>query len=137
MAGSEDERVGEMNREETLNAIAVMQHYVDGAEIECNERRIGGVWIDIPEPQWRWHDTQYRVKVTKPSIDWSHVVPEYRWLAVNQHGEPLLYADKPVQEEDYWNNNSCGDIAEARAFTSFESGTCDWKDSLVQRPEGE
>lgn len=49
-----------MNREETKAAIAVMQAYVDGAEIEY---RSEGEWLSLRDiqPVWNWPECDYRI----------------------------------------------------------------------------
>ena len=70
---------------------------------------------------------------TKPSIDWSHVNEDFKWLAMDADGESYLYTDKPQQGEQQWIARPR--LAAATHFASFIHGTCDWKDSLVKRPE--
>ena len=70
--------------------------------------------------------------VTKPSIDWSHVNENFKWLAMDADGKFHIYTDKPLQGEREWTTNlSC---TPAIHFASFVPGTCDWWDSLVKRP---
>jgi hypothetical protein len=82
----------------------------------------------------------YRVKpvpLTKPSINWAHVAPQYKWLAQDEDGRAWLYADVAPSYGVCTNNwSSPGELARAWAFSSFQLGTCNWKDSLVERPEG-
>jgi hypothetical protein len=98
-----------------------------------------GVWVKKSYIGWGIADT-YRVKpvpLTKPSINWAHVAPQYRWLAQDEDGLAWLYADvAPFYDEwsNYW--TSPEGMARAKAFSSFQPGTCNWKDSLVERPEG-
>lgn len=74
-------------------------------------------------------------KVTKPSIDWNHVHNKFKWVAQDSEGGCWLYEDKPVEGEGEWKCSS-GDCTPAEGFISLIPGTCDWKDSLVARPEG-
>ena len=96
-----------------------------------------GAWTDIDEPSWSG-TVVYRVKpqpTTKPSIDWSHVAPEYQWLARDANGRGFLYEDAPrlISEGGVWATSPCYLLA--RHFASYTPGTCDWRESLVQRPE--
>ena len=69
----------------------------------------------------------------KPSIDWSHVNENFKWLAMDADGKFHIYTDKPLQGEREWTTNlSC---TPAIHFASFVPGTCDWKESLVKRPD--
>ena len=70
--------------------------------------------------------------VTKPSIDWSHVSENFQYLAMDEDGEFYLYTDKPTQASQQWVTNLT--YTPATHFASFVPGTCDWKDSLVERP---
>ena len=70
--------------------------------------------------------------VTKPSIDWSHVSEYFKWLAMDADGKFHIYTDKPLQGERQWATNLL--CTPAIHFASFVPGTCDWKDSLVKRP---
>lgn len=72
-------------------------------------------------------------KVTKPSIDWEHVRKAFKFLAQDIDGNAFLYWEKPVLRETGWQTTQ-GDCAEAQQFASYVPGTCDWKDSLVERP---
>ena len=81
----------------------------------------------------------YPVEITKatikPSIDWSHVSPEYNYLAQDENGQGYLCGKNPHRMNTAW----CMETPYTRAtpFTSYVPGTCDWKESLVKRPEGE
>ena len=74
------------------------------------------------------------VKATtiKPSIDWSHVSPEYNYLVQDSDGEGYLCGKKPTHVKSGWFAESVN--ISASTFTSYTPGTCDWKDSLVERP---
>ena len=72
---------------------------------------------------------------TKPSIDWSHVKGEYKWLSVDKDGSAYVYKGEPEHSEnDYWYSHN-GSFNEVNGLASYTPGTCDWKDSLVKRPE--
>lgn len=125
-----------MNREETIKAIEVMQAYVDGAEIEAIDRYIQGGWRPAERHAWAWNDIEYRVKQTADFIDWSHVAPEYKWLARDEDGSAYLFTSEPYLSRDTaWDFPSSGEFLDAIGFSSYKRGTVDWKDSLVKRPD--
>jgi hypothetical protein len=79
-----------MNIEQTKEAIAVMQAFVDGKEVQClapNKE-----WMAIDYPSWNFTSYTYRIKPTAklrpwtadevPLGAWMRNVPngEYRWL---------------------------------------------------------
>ena len=70
--------------------------------------------------------------VTKPSIEWSHVSECFRYLAMDADGRCWLWVTKPAPFQEQW----CGDSLAVKAenFASSIPGTCDWRDSLVERP---
>ena len=56
-----------MDRAETKEAIAVMQHYADGGELESKGKSMttGGSWFVVAgdsEPLWDWPHFDYRIK---------------------------------------------------------------------------
>ena len=48
-----------MRREYTADCIKVMQAYVEGKQIQYKDDE---VWIDIENPDWDWHNWEYRIK---------------------------------------------------------------------------
>ena len=79
------------------------------------------------------HPVEVVKKTTKPSIDWSHVSSEFNYLVQDSDGEGYLCGEEPTCVESGWGSES--HYVSATAFTSYEPGTCDWRDSLVKRPE--
>ena len=72
--------------------------------------------------------------VTKPSIDWSHVNENFQYLVMDERGQHWLTTNRPTipATPGRW---ICGGVAQsAGQFASLIAGTCDWKDSLVKRP---
>jgi hypothetical protein len=80
-----------MNKEQTIEAIKVMQAFVDGKEVEYsifNNNR----WLTTDEPDWSWVSHTYRIKPTPVLRPWTaDEVPlgawmrdvskqDYRWL---------------------------------------------------------
>ena len=77
-------------------------------------------------------------KAAKPSINWEHVSNEFNYLAEDPDGAAYLYEKKPFTAQDVWGvSDSLSEVAEAFMFASYVKGTCDWKDSLIQRPESD
>lgn len=108
--------------------IALFTAWLDGVEIElwfCG-------WTKKSDLRWM-KNSIYRVAATKPSIDWSAVSPQFKWLAIDKNGVAILCADKPYPVIDNW---MADEFVMAEAFASYKPGTCDWHSSLVQRPEG-
>ena len=101
-------------------------------------------WVELPKVNLAYllfeFYTCYRIAPTKPSIDWSHVHPDYKWLATDTGGASYLYTKAPRWASygywGYWASGSHGDDVYASGFASFKSGTCKPEDSLVMRPEG-
>ena len=72
--------------------------------------------------------------VTKPSINWDHVKENFRYLMMDECGRHWLTTNRPTipATPERW---ICGGVAQsAGQFASLIPGTCDWKDSLVERP---
>ena len=79
------------------------------------------------------HPVEIVKAVTKPSIDWSHVSEDFKYLAMDESGLHHLFTEKPLRGTLQWCTNH--PFIYAGHFASFAPGTCDWKDSLVKRPE--
>lgn len=113
--------------------VALFEAWLDGARVECPHVD-GSGWGHIKQPNWN-AVTRYRIApmpVTKPSIDWSCVAPEFKFLARDKHGSAYIYVIRPKLGDAIWlNKGTCG---HATAFASYQPGDCDWKDSLVERP---
>ena len=73
---------------------------------------------------------------TKPSINWEHVSSKFNYLAEDADGVAFLYEDKPFTSMETWMVDN-GELAVAHMLASYTKGSCDWKESLVKRPEGE
>ncbi len=78
------------------------------------------------------HPVEIVEAATKPSIDWGHVSSEYNYLVQDSDGEGYLLNEKPSRVEFGWNIESS--YTTASSFASYVPGTCDWTDSLIQRP---
>jgi hypothetical protein len=99
---------------------ALAGHALDDEWFKCMSLQPGAI-VRIAPPS------------TKPSIDWSHVASEYRYLARDGNGCVYLYVHRPLKGLESWRPR--GEYFGARAFASYTPGSCDWKDSLVERPE--
>lgn len=123
----------------TAEKIAVMQAFEEGKPIEYLSTWLNK-WVNTDSPMWDWSSCDYRITVTKPSINWDHVSPEYNWLARDKSDGPdlncFLYTAKPLLSswEERWGILASAKYASAEGFASLDRGTCDWKDSLVMRP---
>ena len=75
--------------------------------------------------------------VTKPSIDWTQIKDEYKWLAVDVNNCAYVYENEPnIDGTAYW-CSSGATYFHVNGLVSYSRGTCDWEDSLVKRPEGD
>ena len=79
------------------------------------------------------HPVEIVKVVSKPSIDWNHVSEDFKYLAMDESGLHHLFTEKPLRGTLQWCTNH--PFIYAGHFASFTPGTCDWKDSLVKRPE--
>lgn len=124
------------HQQRTAEMIKVMQAYVDGEKIEY-KGYIADIWADCSTPIWSWPDFDYRITsaTTPDTIDWSHVAPEFKWMARDEDGTAWLFKSEPriCNEIEIW---TCKGISNSvTPIASYRPGTCDWKDSLVKRPE--
>lgn len=113
----------QLTKEEKLN---LFEAWIDGKTIEVSNGNDNYV---TAKPNWDYY-LYYRIKETKPSINWDQVSKEYNYLFKGAMGSYLLTAHAPIKDHRDW-----AWLAPARADShiSFKPGTCDWKDSLVRR----
>lgn len=125
----------ELSKEEKL---ALCEAVIDGkcVEIKFSE---DGVWNTRHSKVLELYDTfEYRIAPEKPSINWDHVAPEFKYLCVNKLGDGFL-SNQPYRNiaNGYfeWGDWPTTTIIRADAFASFKPGNCAPEDSLVERPE--
>jgi hypothetical protein len=69
-----------MNKEETKEAIKVMQAFVDGKEMECYSPTYL-MWKAVPTPSWNFDAFSYRIKPTAILRPWTaDEVPLGAWV---------------------------------------------------------
>ena len=94
-----------MTREQTIEAIRVMQAYVDGKEVQVRSRKwnpresLKPDWVDEELSCWNFEDFDYRIKPTATLRPWTpDEVPlgawvlekanrERRWLITDVHDQ--------------------------------------------------
>ena len=76
-----------MTREQTIEAIRVMQAYVDGNGVEYE--RPDGIWTIINNPCWNWNSQEYRIKPTATLRPWT--ADEVPLGAVMRHKTDVSY----------------------------------------------
>src|SRR6476659_8126448 len=113
--------------------IAVMQAALDGKPIECGSLDNRWPWVLNDKPAWDWGAFDYRVAVTKPSVDWSVLSKEVVAIATDECGNSWIFEVVPTLGKFCWSGIG---LARANYIASFAPGTCDWRDSLIVRPEG-
>jgi hypothetical protein len=72
-----------MTREQTIEAIKVMQAFVDGKELEVLSPVRNGCWLKAMTPSWDWLNCNYRIKPTPVLRPWTEDdVPLGAWMRV-------------------------------------------------------
>ena len=73
--------------------------------------------------------------ITKPSIDWTQIKDEYKWLAVDVNNCAYVYENEPnIDGIAHWHSSGTT-YFRVNGLVSYSRGACDWKDSLVERPK--
>ncbi len=80
-----------MNKQETAEAIKVMQAYVDGTEIECKTGM--DEWLSGVEPAWDFLHGQYRIK-PKPREFWIDTV-------ATEHSHLKAFEQEPDRSDNW------------------------------------
>lgn len=105
---------------------------------------VNGNWVDCPDPYFNAMGT-YRARpapLTLDTIDWSHVAPEWKFMARDEDGTPWVFKDRPKADPHdmggSWQEHRNGPLREGKGsvwnFASYKRGTVAWQDSLVERP---
>lgn len=71
-------------------------------------------------------------RVEFPSIDWSHVPNEYKYLAVDENEVVYVYENKPTLRNTTWNVDK-GKYTSLKGLKSLNRGNIDWRFSLITR----
>jgi hypothetical protein len=77
-----------MNKEQTIEAIKVMQAFVDGKEVVVKGMLAGSVWLPASAPCWNWQMMEYRIKPTPTLRPWTaDEVPLGAWMRTKSDRE--------------------------------------------------
>ena len=79
---------------ELKEMIKVMQHYVDGREIEYSNRE-SNIWSRASPPIWDWHTFKYRIKESKQKVTIE------KWLCRNNQGEFIAIETSNINGYEY------------------------------------
>jgi hypothetical protein len=100
-----------MTRDETIEAIRVMQAFVDGKEVELkNNHHLTNdlpLWVPAPNPVWNWIGDikSFRIKPTATLRPWTaDEVPLGAWMRFkrNPHDRVLLGWVSVQSDRDLW-----------------------------------
>jgi len=87
-----------MTREQTIEAIRVMQAYVDGKEVQF---RVDDGWKGTFIPLWQWHTEDYRIKPTATLRPWTaDEVPLGMQARNREHPKTRWLIDRTSSEEN-------------------------------------
>lgn len=132
------------NIRDTQDKIAIMQAYLRGEIIEMTTARgdRNEHWVVEHNPTWNWGPMLYRVKleeVTYDTMDWTNIDVKYRYAARDECGDVYLYKHKPKCHRTSWWENHWDEFSHNLSdfFLGHVKGTCDWKDSLINRNDSE
>ena len=132
----EQQRWGVLDR---ASKLAIFGLWMDGKPLETSTDGVNWTSVDAP-PAWDAR-SMYRVKTSKPSIDWAHVAPRFSYLAVDPDGTAWLYTKMPTysvaaktasNSGSHWATQG-GDRVPAEGFASYMPGNCVWHDSQITR----
>lgn len=124
--------VNTMTKEETKHAIAIMQAYVDGKDIEYkdyNDR--SRYWNEANFPNWNWFSTNYRIK---PEIKYRpyNCVEEFL-QAQKEHGPYIK--NLTLSEHYYLPTEVFSNINDDKFTVKFSDGIDITNDRLANKEE--
>lgn len=130
--------------------IVVMTAFRGGKKIESSPVKYASVftardgsvgiiadWTQCEQPTWDWSNYVYRIaEIKPPSINWNHVLEEYKYLFKMHNGEHILSKTEPKARADgnYYKGPDNMGFCSANTFASLIRSDCDSRDSLVIRP---
>ena len=94
-----------MTREQTKEAIRIMQAFVDGKEVDVRRLLDGSVWMPAGAPCWDWLNGNYRIKPTATLRPWTaDEVPLGAWMRFKRNPQDrVLLGWVSVQaDRDLW-----------------------------------
>ena len=92
-----------MTREQTIEAIRIMQAFVDGKEVEVLS--FSEKWERATTPRWGWNDTQYRIKPAAKLRSWTaDEVPLGAWMRFKKviDDRSVLAWTSTQRDRDMW-----------------------------------
>ena len=94
-----------MTREQTIEAIRVMQAYVDGKEVESVGQTGECCWASNDSPSWNWSGCIYRIKPAAKLRPWTaDEVPLGAWIRYKRalHDRSILAWTSNQADRDMW-----------------------------------
>lgn len=89
-----------MTREETAEAIKVMEAYRDGKKIEICEKE-NNVWVEILlQPCWDWYHNRYRIASNQEQTDQEPKEKHYRPYTMEEFVENMHKHDEFVRNKN-------------------------------------
>lgn len=115
-----------------VRAYVFALHQAGKIDVTCE-----GLTFPIPgfHPTGVYQIRRKEIPLVPDSIDWSHVAPEWKFMARDKNDIAYFYDAHPVQNERVWRVADDAELVTVRGFASYKRGTVNWKDSLVVRPE--
>ena len=92
-----------MTPEQTIEAIRVMQAFVDGKEVEY--KRHDKFWMLTTLPLWNWNSIEYRIKPTPALRSWTaDEVPLGAWMRFKKviDDRSILAWTSTQRDRDMW-----------------------------------
>ena len=92
-----------MTREQTIEAIRIMQAFVDGKEVESEIPN--GCFVKAMTPSWDWFNGNYRIKPTATLRPWTaDEVPLGAWIRYKRalHDRSILAWTSNQADRDMW-----------------------------------
>jgi len=117
-----------MTKEQTIEAIRVMQAFVDGKEVEVLHRGLEGS-VTTTNPSWNWTNCFFRIKPTATLRPWNSdevplgawmrvkLDPKYRWLLFNVGNDDarrIFFLDNEHSIDKGVTWNPCGVMEESK-----------------------
>lgn len=111
----------------------IYRAFHEGREFEIFDF-MEGVWF-MPISGMLSLNSPYRIPITPDTVDWTQLPEWAMWVARDGHQTAWAFEREPLLAERYWGSD--WRTVPITEFPFYTPGTCDWTESLQQRPEGE
>lgn len=124
-----------LRREQFVEHWDMMEAYKDGENIEVQAPTLDDYWIYTRTPNWL-KGRKYRIAKTQMTVPWDILISDIQWVFKDNQGKVYGSIEKPLMDNLEYSADYRM-VIPIWLLKGFNAGTCNWSDSLIQRPQKE